>query len=327
MATSARVRLSFEPDTEKPRVFERDVDLGELREDGGREFVAQRLFSELEKDSHYIEYRSALPSIDSFLRPVKQTFRGLEMVSDTFDDRLNTREMWLEIGNTLLRVHHLLPKSRTYHDAELTHCGSQDPQAENLSAVFHLDKMANFDLVTILLQKIHDLAARLVFERLGASLLGDLDQSDPEWERFITPGKVRKALSNRARNPQVAALSDDEYSTLLNVLDELRKSDDGTKLQSYRNKFVHRIAPSVDRTDLYGHLQDRRKTPIVGEDSKVKGWTKGFGGRPATPQYVFLELYDSAVQTLSDYVDTLKRLEAMPRFGPEATDGSAAASA
>jgi hypothetical protein len=325
MAT-AKIRLLFGFDSAQLQEFEKVVELGDLREDGGCEFVAQHLFSELEKNSRYIEYRSALPSIDSFLRPVKQTFRGLEMVSDTFDDRLNTREMWLEIGNTLLRVHHLLPQSRTYHDAELAHSGSRHSEAENLAAVFHIDKMADFDLVVILLQKIHDLVARLVFERLGASLLGDLDQSDPECERFITPGKVRKALSNRTGNPQVAALSDEEYSTLLNVLDELRKSDDGTKLQSYRNKFVHRIAPSVDRTDLYGHLQDRRKTPIFGEDGKVKGWTKGFGGRPTIPQYVFLELYDGAVQTLSDYVDTLKRLEAMPRFGPEATDASAAVS-
>jgi len=326
MAT-AKIRLSFGADSSQPQVFERVVELGDLRDDGGREFVAQHLFSELEKDSRYVEYRSALPSIDSFFRPVKQTYHAHDVVSDTFDDRINTREMWLEIGNTLLRVHHLLPKSRTYHDAELAHSASQDPEADSLSAGFHLDKMASFDLVAILLQKIHDLAARLVFERLGASLLCTLDRSDPEWERFITLGKVREALSKRTGNPHVASLSDEEYSTLLNILDEFRKSDDGTKLQSYRNKFVHRIAPSVDRTDLYGHLQDRQETPIIGEDGKAKGWTKSFGGRPTTPQYVFLDLYGSAVETLTHYVETLKRLEAMPRFGPEATCGAATASA
>jgi len=327
MTTTARIRLSFDVDKAKPQIFERDVNLGELRNDGGREFVAQHLFSELEKDSRYIDYRMAFPSIESFLRPVNQTFQLLDIASDTFDDRMNTREVWLEVGNNFLRIQHLLAKSRTYHDAELSHSASQDAEDNNLSAFFHLDKMADFDLAAILLQKIHDLAARLVFERLGASLLGDLDRSDPEWERFITPGKVRKALSDRRGNPQVASLSDEEYSTLLNILDDLRKSDEGTELQSYRNKFVHRIAPSVDRTDLYGHIQDRQKTPIVGPDGEEKGWTKGFGGRPAAPGYTFLDLYDSAVETLTHYIETLKRLKAMPRFGLEAAGGAAAASA
>jgi hypothetical protein len=327
MASTARIRLSFDPDTAESQTIEQDVNLGELREDGGREYVAQRLFSELEKDSRYIDYRSALPSIDSFLRPFKQSYNTLDFVRDTVDDRMNTREVWSEIGNTLLRVHDLLPKSRTYHDAERIHAESQAREAENLSAGFHLDKMNSFNLSAVLLQKIHDLAARLVFERLGASLLGDLDRSDPEWERLITPFKVRKALEKRAANPHVAALSNEEYSTLLNILDDLRKSDDGTKLQSYRNKFVHRIAPSVDRTDLYGYLQDRRKIPIAGPDGELKGWTKGFGGRPTEPEYKFLELYNSAVETFTHYLETLKRLEAMPRFGPEATDGATAAGA
>ena len=327
MATIVRVRLSFDPDTADPQTIEQDVNLGELREDGGREYVAQHLFSELEKDSRYLDYRSALPSIDSFLRPVKQTYNSLDIVHDTVDDRMNTREVWSEIGNTLLRIHDLLPKSRTCHDAERMHAESQDPEADNLSAGFHLDKMNNFNLAAVLLQKIHDLAARLVFERLGASLLGDLDRNDPEWERLLTPFKVRKALEKRAANPHVAALSDEEYSTLLNILDDLRKSDDGTKLQSYRNKFVHRISPSVDRTDLYSHLQDRQKRPIVGPDGEAKGWTKGFGGIPTAPEYRFLELYDSAIETFAHYVETLKRLEAMPRFGPEATEEVTAASA
>jgi len=326
MAATVRVKLSFDAGTAKPQVFERDVNLGELRQDGGRQFVAQHLFSELEKGAQYFDHLMAFPSVESFLHPVKQTYNSLDVVSDTFDDRMNTREVWLEIGNIFLRIQHLLVESRTYHDVEITHSASAEAEANNLSAFFHLDKMAHFDLAAILLQKVHDLAARLIFERLGASLLGDIDRSNPEWERFITPGRVRKGLEKRVSNPHVASLSGEEYSTLMNILDDLRKSDDGTRLSRYRNKFVHRIAPSVDRTDLYGHLQDRRKTPIVGPDGEVKGWTKGFGGRPIEPEYKFLELYDSAVETFTHYVDTLKRLEEMPRFGPEATDGTAVAS-
>jgi hypothetical protein len=326
MVTTARVRLSFDADAAKPQVFERDVNLGELRQNGGRQFVAQHLFSELEKGARYFDYLMAFPSVESFLRPVKQTYNSLDVVSDTFEDRMNTREVWVEMGNIFLRIEHLLLESRTSHDVEITHSASTEAEANNLSAFFHLDKMAHFDLAAILLQKVHDLAARLIFERLGASLLGDIDRDDPEWERFITPGRVRKGLEMKAANPHVASPSDEEYSTVLNILDDLHKSDDGTSLHSYRNKLVHRVAPSVDRTDLYGHLQDRRKTPILGPDGKQRGWTKGFGGRPTEPEYKFLELYDSAVETFTHYVETLKRLEAVPRFGPEATHGAVATS-
>ena len=322
MTTSARVRLSFDADTAKPQVFERNVNLGELRDDGGREFTAQHIFFRIGKGFSNIDYRLALPSIDNFLRPVKQSYHSVDIVFDTFDDRIDAREVWSEIGNTLLRIHDLLPKSRAYHDAEHEHAESQHPEADNLSAYFHLDKMDNFNLAAVLLQKIHDLVARLVFERLGASLLGNLDRNDPDWERFITLFRVREALKGRKANAHVASLSDEEYSKLLSILDDLRKSDDGTKLQRYRNKFVHRIAPSVDRIDLYGYLQDRQKTPITGTEGEVKGWTKGFGGRPTKPEYAFLELYDSAVETLTHYVETLKGLEKIPRFGPEATEGT-----
>ena len=74
-------------------------------------------------------------------------------------------------------------------------------------------------------------------------------------------------------------------------------------------------------------LQNRQKSPIMGPDGEVKGWTKGSGGRPTEAEYKLHDLHDSAVEKLTHYFETLKRSEAMPRFGFEATGGASAASA
>ena len=324
MAT-ARIRIEFNVDSNQPLSFERDIELAELREDGGREFVAESLFSQLAKDARYVAYRLALPNVEHFLRPVKQTFRLEETGTDTYQNRVNTREMWWEIGNTFLRVEHQLATARAYHDEELTHASSQNSEAQNLAAWFHTEKMDSFDLGAVLLNKTRDLAARLVFERLGESLIPKLDKSDPEWERVITPKSVRKGLSDRTGNPHVAALQDDEYTLLLEILDDLRKTDAGTKLESYRNKLAHRITPSVDRTEFYSYLQTREWTENKDESGKIISWSKGIGERPTISQYSFPVLYENAVQTLQHHIDTLKRLDAMPRFGPEAHCSATAA--
>jgi hypothetical protein len=39
---------------------------------------------------------------------------------------------------------------------------------------------------------------------------------------------------------------------------------------------------------------------------------------PLSAEYAFLDLYEDAVQTLRHYVVLLERLDAIPRFGPEA---------
>lgn len=327
MAT-AKIRIIFDVDSEKPVTFEREIKMPRLRDDGGREFVAGAMFSQFAKDVNYETYRLALPPVEHFLRPVSQSFR-LEEIMDAYPNRVNTKEMWWEIGKTFLRIQHLLATSRAYHDEESAHDPKlnpdrDDPEGQNLAYWFHLEKMSNFDLAIILLQKIRDLAARLVFERLGESLIS-LDKSKPNWEQSITPANVRQGLVNKT-GADVTNLTDEEHAALLLFLDDLRRTEDGMKLQVYRNKFVHRITPSVDRPELYSFLQRREWTPIYDENDKekIKGWTKGIGESPTTATYAFLELYENAVQSLAHHIDTLKRLEAMPRFGPEATTASVA---
>jgi hypothetical protein len=97
------------------------------------------------------------------------------------------------------------------------------------------------------------------------------------------------------------------------------------RLWDYRVRFTHRPKPSIDRGELYSHLESRRRTPILDENGQVKGWTMGFGGLRTIADYTFTDLYNDAVQTLRHYISLLERLEAIPRFGPEAVVSTSAA--
>ena len=201
-----------------------------LRQPGGTEFVTLRLFSEVAKDAAVGHHFVAMPSVDRFLRSANQSFMLEDIASGSYQDRINTREMWLEIGKTLLRIKRLLSQARAYHDEEALHLASGHPEARNLAAILHLDKMANFDLAAILLGKVSDLTARLVFERLGASLIPNLDRSDPDWEYQIRWNKIKVGLLDRTGNPNVASLTDSEHATLLAIFDDFFATDHGTSL-------------------------------------------------------------------------------------------------
>lgn len=313
--TLARIRIAFDIDSDQPTVFEKNVEFTDLREPGGKEFIAQYTFSRFETESRWGKHFLDLPSFDRFLRPVKQSFRFEEFASGGYEDRLNTREMWFEIGNTLLRAKGLLAHSLAYHEQELAHLSSQDPEAENLSWHLHLDKVEQFDLAVGALGKISDLTARLVFERLGASLL---DRSKPGWERAIMLTNIRQALADRTENPVVASLTEAEYAELQAILNEFVPTERGMRLWGYRVRLTHRPKPSIDRGELYSHLESRERTPTLDENGQVKGWTKGIGGLRTSADYAFTDLYNDAIQTFRHYVSLLERLEAIPKFGPEA---------
>ncbi len=318
-----KVRITFEPDSKEPSVFEREVEFTDLREPGGKEFLAQYLLSEVEREVRWGQHYSQLASVDSFVQPVKQTFRLEDLASGEYEDRINTREMWSEIGNTLLRVKRLLAQSQAWYEQELAQSSSQDPEAQNLAWYLHINKMDSFDHAAMSLGKVSDLAARLVFERLGASLLRNLDRSNPEWERNITWGNIRRSLADRSANPDVASLTDLEYAALLDIFDDFLSTDHGIRLWGYRVKFAHRITPSVDRPELYAHLESREKTPIKNAAGETTGWTAGFGGIPKTAEYSFPDLYEDAAQTLRHYVFMLERLKGISRFSPEAAASAA----
>ena len=313
----ATVRITFDDESKSPITFEKKVEFSDLRDPGGDEFVAHYLLAIVEAESRWGKYRSTLPDVSRVHRDVKQTFRLEDFISSTYEDRINTRAMWVEIGHTLLRAKVLLSKSRAFH--EVQQLIPQGSETENVVWHLHLDKMDDFDLGVILLGKVSELTARLIFERLGASLIPPLDKNKPNWERDVTWSAIQKGFGDRTGNPKVASLTDPEYHELRDILAQFLNLENGKRLLAYQHKFVHRITPSVDDPGFYTHLESRAVTPIIDKETgQQKGWTKEIGAMPLSAEYSFLDLYEDAVQTLRHYVILLERLDAIPRFGPEA---------
>jgi hypothetical protein len=226
--------------------------------------------------------------------------------------------MWGELSHALLRIKVLLAKSKAYHDEELEQSVKVGDEAENLKWHLHLDKMESFDLATILLGKINELTARMVFERLGASLIPNLDTMNPEWEREITWTNIKNGLANKAGNPHLAVIPAAEYETIRQIFSEFLATEHGRRGWSYRIRLVHRITPSVDNPGFYTHLENLGGEPMMDENGQLKGWRKSIGGLPTKAEFAFTDLYDDAVQTFRHYVALLERLNALPRFGPQA---------
>src|SRR6266568_7822000 len=204
--TKAKIRIAFEQDSTEPLVVERDVEFVDLREPGGREFIAQYLLSQADMESRWNRHYLALPDVAIFAHAIKQSFRLDDFMSGAYEDRINTRLMWVELSHVLLRVKVLLAQSKAYHEQELVESLNPGSEAENLKWHLHLDKMKSFDLATILLGKVNELTARLVFERLGASLIPNLDSTKPNWEREITWGNIKSGLANKAENPHLVVI-------------------------------------------------------------------------------------------------------------------------
>jgi len=316
-SVKAAVRITFEGESKSPVTFEKAVEFSELRNPGGDEFVAQYLLAIVEVESRWVKYRRTLPDVSRVYRSVKQTFGFQDLIHGSYEDRLNTRTMWIEIGHTLLRAGGLLAKSRAFH--EVQQLITDGNERENVVWHLHLDKMDSFDLSVIFLGKVSELAARLIFERLGASLIPNLDMSKANWEREVTWSAIQRGFANRSGNPNVASLTDPEYLEVTEIFAQFLNLESGKRLLAYQHKFVHRITPSVDNPGFYTHLESRAMTPIVDKETgQQKGWTKGIGAMPSSAEYAFLDLYEDAVLTLRHYVMLLERLDAIPRFGPEA---------
>lgn len=238
---------------------------------------------------------------------------------------MNTYAVWMELTRTLLRVRNLLAGSRAYHDVEQEANLTGSPEAPNVSWHLYLHKMKEFDLAIVALGKIKDLVARLIFERLGASLIANLDLSDPEWERSVTWAAVRKGLNKRIENQHVASLSQSDYEALIKMMDEFLSVPEGPRVWSYRLGVTHRIAPSVDRPELKPHFQSRRREPKKDASGNTTGWVGTITAPSNKCDFEFPRLYQDTVELFRHVVSMLEQLSAIPPFSRNATGCSSIA--
>jgi len=297
------------------------------------------LSHELKKQAVFEKPYEALPNIRDFHESASQTFNAGDFSTSKYFDRRNTLWTWYEISKAVTNSKFKLAESRSYKDIEQ---GLASPLAgkEELYSL-HTLKMDSFHLAMYQLTRIQDLLLRLIFENLGASVIR-VDLRKPNWERSVVWDKMMDGLKKRrgrkrgknwrvrARewiaeflglletNPEVEALTDEEYDRLLQILRDFRGPRFVAQFICYRDRVTHGFLPSVDYPELYFSIEDRVGTPIRDSKGNRKGTMWEIGGMPANAEFVFLELYDSTAKTFGYWLGLLRKLKSIPRFGPTA---------
>jgi len=336
----ATMRLVFDGGGLPPNQIEVSIEREEKRTLAGEASVADQLAVELKKEFYIGDIVDGLPDVSDFHAHTKQSFSLDEIRSSSYFDRRNTRWVWHEIGQNLLRIRHLLTEARAYKALE----GPKGPADKDLIRLYnlHLTKMEHFDLAAFYLAKIEDLLVRLIFENLGGSLIA-VNPNDANWERRLTWDRLKEALkvrgakvaadgwwtrwfgwmkrrkAKRVVSPDLDSLSNTEYEQLRRIVNEFKNPDFVAKFVSYRDRVAHRITPSVDYPEMYTHLESRQGVTLRDGSGLEVGTSWGLGAQPVNAEYDFIELYEGTVKTLEHWLRLLRRLKSVPRFSPEAT--------
>lgn len=268
---------------------------------------------QLQKELGWADFRSKLPDVSHLQGSSKIRFTLDAIVSGEYHDRMNTREAWFEIVQTIYRVEDLLAGSRAYKQLEYP---TDAPAEDAFVWRVHLVKMKSFNLAVFLLAKIEDLIFRLLFEGLSASFTF-VNQSRQDWEYTLQSDKVRDEFKNRSANPVLKELPDPEFEKIKDIVDRLRAQPIPKFLQ-YRKCLTHRLTPSVDYVHFSAAPQSRLGKPVFDKTTgERKGYRMSLFATPRNPDYQFLDLYSLAVETLNHYAGLLRELKAIPRFAGE----------
>jgi hypothetical protein len=314
LLTRVRIRIEFCDVATEPRVYERETELQEAGTLEGEQYLADYLALELGKEVRCGEHHRNLPQVEGIGKFSKQTFAAGDLFSGDYFNRINSRWVWFEIGNTLLEIKHLLSHARAYKQLETPH--NEDLRENSLLYNTHFVKMEKFTLAVFLLRKVEDLFLRLVFENLGPALAPDVDITQEGWERNVTWKSIKAGIRQGRQNPTLLSLTDQELEDIRKIMNEFGSPQYAQDVVAYRNRLTHGLMPSVDYRELYTFLENRVGEQIIDATGKKVGTSWGIGGRPTNAEYAFLTLYDCVVKTLQHYVAMLGRLRAIPRFVP-----------
>lgn len=293
------------------------IDLpGEAQQEGVHYFL-QEAVAHIKQELLYGEYTEDIPVPEDLSpRPAsgKWTFTIEDTITGRYDDVMNTVELWRLAFNVILDVRFWLAKAKAYFEV----WKAIDPSDERLRAIIHEEKMEKFNLAAYGIAKLRDLHVRIISEALGHRIF-DADFDKENWEESINVRRLQDALRKRDKYEDLRMMTDVDFTALTEVAERLkRKYDDATMgFLEYRNKLAHGNPASVDDSRYFPQLKGRQWTPIVvpGEDHP-RGWTKASGVGFGPPDWTSDVLYDLLVKALKHYIETLRKLKAIPIFGP-----------
>ncbi len=152
------------------------------------------------------------------------------------------------------------------------------------------------------LVKVQDLVNRLLHESLGGDLV---DTSKPNWEKTsLKRETVVKQLESRRAASAITQTDFDAISLALAIPNSAAGS---SIAQSYRNRLMHHVRPSVDYPMFYSALESREGEAIKDAEGKVVGRRHLILARSPV-QYTFDQLISAYAEYLDAIVGMLERL-------------------
>ena len=223
-------------------------------------------------------------------------------ITQYFDVR-NSQALWFELASLVMGAEGDLTLARAYKALE----PSPEPLFEDDLGIndlyyIHDRKMTLLDQAVQNLVKVQDLVNRLLHESLGGDLV---DTSKPNWEKnSLKRENIVKQLESRRADGAISQADFDAISTALTI----PNSAAGSSLaQSYRNRLMHHLRPSVDYVMFYSALDSREGEPIKDAAGKIVGKRHLILARPPV-QYTFDQLISSYVEYLDAILAMLERL-------------------
>jgi hypothetical protein len=218
-------------------------------------------------------------------------------------DIQNSQALWLEMANLIMGAEGdlILAASLKALEPALEPSFDDNAAVNDLYYVHHRKMMLLNQTVHGLI-KVQELVNRLLHESLGGDLV---DTGKTDWER--TDLTRQKALKGLAEKRDGGALSQSDFDAISQALEIPRNTPKGEIAQTYRNRLMHHIRPSVDYSMFFSALESRAGEEVRDAQGKVIGRRHVVRARPPV-QYRFGDLHAAFSEYLDAVVAMLEKL-------------------
>jgi hypothetical protein len=230
-------------------------------------------------------------------------FPGRSANISQFFDIHNSQALWFELATLVMGAEADLILAEAYKALE----PPQEPPFEDDLGVndlyyVHDRKMNLLNQSVQSLIKVQDLVNRLLHESLGGDLV---DTTKQNWEKVrLKRENVEKQLESRRAS---GGISQADFEAITQALAIPDKAAGSSTAQSYRNRLMHHIRPSVDYAMFFSALESRDGEDMEDAQGNVIGRRHVLRARPPA-QYRFQDLLTAYFQYLDAIVAMLVEL-------------------
>lgn len=295
---TTRLTVSFSDDDGSTREKTEQVTTSYTPDASGENRLAHNLFAELK-----VAVADQPPPKHNAVARQWLEFPNKPASFDDYFDIQNSQGLWFELSSLVMGVESDLMLSQAYKALEPAALPSwDDSDAINDLYYIHDRKLQLLNQAVYGLIKAQDLLNRLLHESLGGDLV---DTSKSDWEKTqLLRSNVEKGLDAKRATGQ---LSQADFDAITNALKIPKNTPKGNIAQSYRNRLMHHVRPSVDYGMFFPEVQSRAGKEIKDAQGNVIGRSHTVYAKPSV-QYQFQELHSAFSEYLDAAVEMLQKL-------------------